>query len=181
MKTRLLRLHDNILNAIESLKECDGCSRIDAIATITIDGVTAQLCKECGIKALKAEKIKKKRTRIRKPAQPALERSEGTATSGRVEPMEQEGNPISSVSGVGPLFEEELKAINIRTDVELIRRVELDGAPVIWEEIKQNKQDARLSRHRLEKIYENAKAKYSPTPEEVSAPVEQYNLMEVFT
>jgi hypothetical protein len=171
-KTRLLKLHDEILTAIESLKECDGCSRIDAIATITIDDVTAQLCKECGVKALKAEKIKKRRRSTRKSAKPTLARSKRTENSGRVEPMAQEGNPIASVSGVGPLFEEELQAINIHTDIELIRRVELDGAPVILEEIKQNKPEARLSLQRILAIYENAKANSSTTPENVKTSVE---------
>lgn len=65
-KTRLLALHEKMVKAVEGLKECDGCSSLDVIATITLNGVTAKMCKECGIKSLEAEKIKKKRARKRK-------------------------------------------------------------------------------------------------------------------
>ncbi len=78
--------------------------------------------------------------------------------------MSQEEHPISSVSGVGPVFEENFKAIGICTDMELIRRVESAGAPKILGELKQNKPGTQLSAKRIEKIYENAKAKYPPTP-----------------
>jgi hypothetical protein len=150
-KTRLLKLHDKIVQTIETLKECDSCNSIDAIATITLNGMTANLCKECGIKALQVGKIEKKRKHPK------------TETSQHIDKMNQGENSIASVKGVGPIFEEELKSINICTDIELIRRIESTGAPQIIEEIKKNKQDVRLSVQRLENIYQHAKAKYSLT------------------
>ena len=81
--------------------------------------------------------------------------------------MSREAEPISSVSGVGSVSEEQFRAIGIYTDAELIRRVESSNVQTIWEEIKQNSPDARLSATQIEKIYENAKAKYIPTLEEV--------------
>ncbi|MFQ6042818.1 MAG: HIRAN domain-containing protein [Candidatus Poribacteria bacterium] len=89
--------------------------------------------------------------------------------SERVKQMSQEAAPISSVSGVGSVSEEYFKSIDIYTDAELIRRVESSSVPKIWEEIKQNNPSARLSVRNIEKIYEKAKAKYSPTSREVSA------------
>ena len=77
------------------------------------------------------------------------------------EQMSREAEPISSVKGVGSVSEANFKAIGINTDAELIQRVESSSVQSIWEEIKQNCPNSRLSVRRLEKIYENAKAKCS--------------------
>ena len=77
--------------------------------------------------------------------------------------MSQKEHPISSVSGVGAVFEDNFKAIGVSTDMELIRRVESVGVPKILEEIKQMRLHTLLSIRRIEKIYENAKEKHSPT------------------
>lgn len=70
-KEKLNKLNEEILQAIEKLVECEGCSNIgNSIATITLDGVTAQLCQECGIEALKEGKIVKKKKRTRKATTP---------------------------------------------------------------------------------------------------------------
>lgn len=65
-KERLLKLQGAILKHIEGLTECDVCGSItDLVVTMTIEPVTAKLCKDCGINAIEAGKIKKATTRKR--------------------------------------------------------------------------------------------------------------------
>ena len=65
-KEKLLKLQGSILTHIEELTECDVCGSItDLVVTITIEPVTAKLCKDCGINAIEAGKIKKPTTRKR--------------------------------------------------------------------------------------------------------------------
>ena len=65
-KERLLKLQEAILTHIESLTECEVCGSItDLVVTMTIEPVTAKLCKDCGINAIEAGKIKKATTRKR--------------------------------------------------------------------------------------------------------------------
>ena len=90
----------------------------------------------------------------------------------RKKQMKQEASPINSVAGVGPVTGEAFKAVGINTDAELIRRVEEIGAKKVWEDIKESDQDVRLSLNRIKDAYENAKAEYIPTEEEVSESVE---------
>jgi len=68
-KNQLLKIQQDILTAIEDLVECEGCNRIvtsDGIAAITLNGQSAKLCKDCGIKSLESGKIVKKRTTQRR-------------------------------------------------------------------------------------------------------------------
>ena len=65
-KEKLLKLQGAILTHIEELTECDVCASItDLVVTMTIEPVTAKLCKDCGINAIEAGKIKKTTTRRR--------------------------------------------------------------------------------------------------------------------
>ena len=65
-KEKLLKLQGAILTHIESLTECEICGAItDLVVTMTIEPVTAKLCKDCGINAIEAGKIKKTTTRKR--------------------------------------------------------------------------------------------------------------------
>ena len=65
-KERLLKLQGTILTHIEGLTECDACGSItDLVVTMTIEPVTAKLCKDCGINAIEAGKIRKATTRKR--------------------------------------------------------------------------------------------------------------------
>ncbi len=67
-KEKLLKLQAAIFTHIEDLTECEACGAItDLIVTMTIEPVTAKLCKDCGINAIKAGKIKKTTTRKRSP------------------------------------------------------------------------------------------------------------------
>jgi hypothetical protein len=76
--------------------------------------------------------------------------------------INQEAEEIASVKGVGSVAEANFKAIGISTDVELIQRVEASNITQILAEIKQQNPDARLSVSQIERIYQNAKAKYIP-------------------
>ena len=87
----------------------------------------------------------------------------------KVRQMNQEEDSISLISGVGPILKENFAAIGIYTGVELVQRVESGNFHQILGEIKQVAPGARLSLGQIEKIYKNAKEKYLPTPEEVSA------------
>jgi len=60
-KDRLIKHQKEIEDLIDNLAECDNCDVVsDSIATITLNGVTANLCQDCGVKALKAGKIEKR-------------------------------------------------------------------------------------------------------------------------
>lgn len=70
-KQKMLALHTEILEGIDSLTECEMCGAIsEVIVTMTLANVTAKLCKECGVKSLESGKIQKstprKRTRTTK-------------------------------------------------------------------------------------------------------------------
>lgn len=65
-KEKLLKLQTKIFTHIEDLTECEVCGSItDLVVTMTIEPVTAKLCKECGITAIEVGKIKKPATRKR--------------------------------------------------------------------------------------------------------------------
>lgn len=65
-KEKLLKLQAAIFTHIEDLTECEVCGSItDLVVTMTIEPVTAKLCKTCGINALEIGKIKKPATRKR--------------------------------------------------------------------------------------------------------------------
>ena len=63
-KEKLLKLHGEILTNIENLIECEICGSItDLVVTMTLEQVTAEVCKACGIKALEVGKIQKRTSR----------------------------------------------------------------------------------------------------------------------
>ena len=65
-KEKLLKLQASIFTHIEDLTECEVCGSItDLVVTMTIEPVTAKLCKDCGISAIEAGKIKKMTARRR--------------------------------------------------------------------------------------------------------------------
>ena len=65
-KEKLLKLQAAIFTHIEDLTECEVCGSItDLVVTMTIERVTAKLCKDCGINAIEAGQIKKTTTRRR--------------------------------------------------------------------------------------------------------------------
>ena len=63
-KQKLLKLHAEILRNVENLIECQVCGSItDLVVTMTLEQVTANVCKACGIKSLETGKIQKQTSR----------------------------------------------------------------------------------------------------------------------
>jgi len=88
-KNKLLKIHQQISAAIEDLMECEACSRIvtvNQIATITLSGESAKLCKNCGIKSLEAGKLVKKKPSRRRTQRPKkIEKPETLENTGKME------------------------------------------------------------------------------------------------
>ena len=109
-KNQLLKIHQQILTAIEDLIECEGCSQIvTQIATITIGDESAKLCKDCGIKSLEAGKIVKKKPSIRrtrrskktdKPKTP--ENTEKTESPAAKTPVPETEKPVPKTEKSAP-------------------------------------------------------------------------------
>lgn len=76
-KDKLFKLQAEIFTGIENLVECESCGSITSlIVTMTLDEVTAKVCKECGIKALEVGKIQKSTARRRQS-----KKTEGSTTA----------------------------------------------------------------------------------------------------
>jgi len=57
-RSRLIEIGEEIRNAAESMTQCDGCDRVvESIVTITMEGETAKLCPQCGIRTLREGRI----------------------------------------------------------------------------------------------------------------------------
>ena len=95
-KNKLLNIHQQILEAVEDLIECEGCNQIvtvNQIATITLGDESAKLCKDCGIKSLEAGKIVKKKTSQRR-----TQRSKKSTKSNKPEtPKNTEEKEIATI------------------------------------------------------------------------------------
>lgn len=91
-KEKLLKLHGEILTNVENLIECEVCGSItDLVVTMTLEQVTAKVCKACGIKALEAGKIQKRASRIKssrskRKKEPATSSSKPVAVTVSSEP-----------------------------------------------------------------------------------------------
>lgn len=82
-KQKMIVIHAEIFKSIENLAECELCGAItEMIVTMTLADVTANLCKECGVKSLETGKIQafkqgtsRKRTRRAKTSTAATAKS----------------------------------------------------------------------------------------------------------
>lgn len=94
-KDRLLKLQAEIFTSIENLVECESCGSITSlIVTMTLDEVTAKVCKECGIKALEVGKIQKPTTRRR-----SSKKTEGTETASKAASTKKSKQQAESSTG----------------------------------------------------------------------------------
>ena len=94
-KERLLKLQAEIFTGIEELIECESCGSITSlIVTMTLDEVTAKVCKECGIKALEVGKIQKPTTRRR-----SRKKTEGTETASKAASTTKSKQQAESATG----------------------------------------------------------------------------------
>lgn len=103
-KEKMLAIQAEILASIEDLAECELCGSIsEIIVTMTLADVTAQLCKECGVKSLEVGKIQsskqrtsRKRTRRAKTPTVSSAQSKPNTRSARVKqtkPVEEPETP----------------------------------------------------------------------------------------
>jgi len=132
-KNQLLKIHQQILEAVEDLMECEGCNRIvTQIATITLGDESAKLCKDCGIKSLEAGKLVKKKTSQRrtqrskkstksnKPETPKNTEEKEIAT---IDARPQKYSKVESMSGDLPsLPQRDVKSSALKTSAPKIEK-----------------------------------------------------------
>ncbi len=91
-KEGLLKLQGEIFTKIENLVECERCGSItDLIVTMTIEPVTAKLCKNCAMEALEAGKIEQQATRKRSTQ--SRKKNSPTAVTPKATPAEADEPP----------------------------------------------------------------------------------------
>ena len=144
-KEKLLKLQGAILTHIEGLTECDVCGSItDLVVTMTIEPVTAKLCKDCGINAIEAGKIKKATTRKRSTR--AAQKSVPPAK--RKSPRRQ-----TSPKSADELYAEVEKETSLKkTDVKRLHKIiqEIAGPMNLENTILYVKHEAELAKMRID-------------------------------
>ena len=144
-KEKLLKLQAAIFTHIEDLTECEVCGSItDLVVTMTIERVTAKLCKACGINAIEAGKIKKAATRKR-----------STRTSQKNLPTAQKTSPRQRTSpkSVDELYAEVEKQTSLKkTDIKRLHKIiqEIASPMNLENTILYVKHEAELAKLRIE-------------------------------
>ena len=123
-KEKLLKLQGEIFAHIEDLTECEVCGSItDLVVTMTIDPVTAKLCKDCGIAAIEAGKIQKPATRKR-PTRPRQKKAPAAASPKAVPTAEKKSPPQQTPSDSADLYAEVEKQTNLKkTDIKRLHKI----------------------------------------------------------
>lgn len=130
-KQKMLTLHTDILAGIENLTECELCGAItEVIVKMTLAEVTANLCKECGLKSLETGKIQKSTTRKRthtvkkpttpKPKEKPQEPESPAALHTRVE--EQTGIKKTDVKRLQKIIEDIATPMNLTHTLTYVKR-----------------------------------------------------------
>lgn len=113
-RSRLIEIGEEIRNAAESMTQCDGCDRVfESIATITIEGETAKLCPQCGIRILREGHIAL-RENLRPPSEPRS--SSKTKREKGKTPREANTRPAPLLSSIDP----EKSTTDLYADVEAV-------------------------------------------------------------
>ena len=145
-KEKLLKLQGAILTHIEGLTECEVCESItDLVVTMTIERVTAKLCKDCGINAIEEGKIKKAATRKRSTR--AARKSVPTAK--RKSSPRQQPPPKST----DELYAEVEKETSLKkTDIKRLHKIiqEISGPMNLENTVLYVKREAELAKLRIE-------------------------------
>ena len=145
-KERLLKLQGTILTHIEELIECDVCGSItDLVVTMTIEPVTAKLCKDCGINAIEAGKIKKATTRKRSTR--AVQKNVPAAK--RKSTPRQQAPPKS----IDELYTEVEKGTSLKkTDIKRLHKIiqEIPSPMNLENTVLYVKREAELAKLRIE-------------------------------
>ena len=144
-KERLLKLQGAILTHIEGLTECEVCGSItDLVVTMTIEPVTAKLCKDCGINAIEAGKIKKTTTR---------KRSTRTARKNVPTAKKKSSPRRTSPKNTDELYSEVEKETSLkRTDVKRLHKIiqEISSPMNLENTVLYVKHEAELAKLRIE-------------------------------
>ena len=144
-KEKLLKLQGAILTHIEGLTECDVCGSItDLVVTMTIEPVTAKLCKDCGINAIEAGKIKKATTRKR--ATRAVKKNAPTAKK-KASPQR------ASPKNIDELYAEVEKETSLKkTEVKRLHKIiqEIASPMNLENTVLYVKHEAELAKMRIE-------------------------------
>lgn len=144
-KEKLLKLQGAILTHIEDLTECDVCGSItDLVVTMTIEPVTAKLCKDCGINAIEAGKIKKTATRKRS----TRAARKNAPTTKRKSPRQQ-----ASPKSTDELYAEVEKQTSLKkTDIKRLHKIiqEIAGPMNLENTILYVKREVELAKLRIE-------------------------------
>ena len=145
-KEKLLKLQGAILTHIEGLTECEVCGSItDLVVTMTIEPVTAKLCKDCGINAIEEGKIKKAVTR---------KRSTRTARKSVPTPKKKSApRQQTSPKNVDELYAEVEKETSLKkTDIKRLHKIiqEITGPMNLENTVLYVKREAELAKLRIE-------------------------------
>lgn len=144
-KEKLLKLQGAILTHIEGLTECDVCGSItDLVVTMTIEPVTAKLCKDCGIDAIEAGKIKKATTR---------KRSTRTARKNVSSTKKKSSPRQTSPKNADELYAEVEKETSLKkTDVKRLHKIiqEISGPMNLENTVLYVTREAELAKLRIE-------------------------------
>ena len=143
-KEKLLKLQGAIFTHIEDLTECEVCGSItDLVVTMTIEPVTAKLCKGCGINAIEAGKIKKTTTRKR-----------STRTVQKNVPTAKKQSPPQQASPEKTdLYTEVEKQTNLKkTDIKRLHKIiqEISSPMNLENTVLYVKHEAELAKLRIE-------------------------------
>lgn len=144
-KEKLLKLQAAIFTHIEDLTECEVCGSItDLVVTMTIEPVTAKLCKECGINAIEVGKIKKTTTR---------KRATGTRQKHLPTTKKKSSQRQTSPSNIDELYAEVEKQTSLKkTDVKRLHKIirEISSPMNLENTILYVKHEAELAKLRIE-------------------------------
>ena len=159
-KERLLKLQGEIFTGIENLTECELCGAItDLIATMTVNDVTAKLCKACGINALESGRIEKPKTRRRSANTTRKRTPRGKASTPQTETAEATNEKVvekqtaSKQADVTEVYAEVEKQTSIkRADVKRLHKIiqEIAGPMSLEHTILYVKTEAELAKLKIE-------------------------------
>jgi hypothetical protein len=152
-KEKLLKLQAEVFTNIENLVECEICGSItDLIVTMTIDPVTAKLCKDCGVAALEAGKIQKPTTRRRSAR--LRKKKESTVVAPEAGPGAEEGPATSpKQTDITDLYVEVEKQTKLkRTEIKRLHKIiqEIAGPMNLENTILYVKHEAELAKLKIE-------------------------------
>ena len=144
-KEKLLKLQATIFTHIEELTECEVCGSIaDLVVTMTIEPVTAKLCKDCGISAIEAGKIKK-----------ATPRKRSTRTARKNVPTAKKKTPPRQAApkNADELYAEVEKETSLKkTDIKRLHKIiqEIAGPMNLENTVLYVKHEAELAKLKIE-------------------------------